>query len=187
MTYRIPSESELPDDLQDRLSSTFDYETIRQLLVNTYYRGPIPGGDEESETLADQGHALASMPGSHRKSVLRKATEVGIVAETSEGYVTTERGAALLERMTDCAECGTEEQPGFLPVEDDSHRRYDTACRSCEEFYRPGPDGDVTPGEWHHFERDEDSLEAAVEAMQANPDVELWLNAMSLTYANNQI
>jgi hypothetical protein len=128
------------------------------------------------------------MPSTHRNSVLRKAKEVDVIVETSEGYATTSRGADILERMRLCDDCGTQEIPGLIPVGRGSYyTRHSTACPSCNDFRDRGQDGSLRRGEWHYFERDDESLESAVEAMEANSNVELWLNSMSLSNAKKQI
>ena len=191
MSSRIKSESDLPSDFQSRLSSTFDYSNIKQLLANTYYRGPIVEGEGGSGGygLRKRGHVLSGMPGNWRGSVLRKAEEVDILVETSEGYVTTGRGAKILERMMYCDDCGTQELPSLIPV-GRKHSVYVThrpTCPSCRDFQDVNPDGSMEYGKVHHFERDDDSLEAAVEAMETNQNIELWLNGMSLDQAKKQI
>ena len=190
MTGWIQSESDLPSDFQSRLSSTFDYANIKQLLANTYYRGPIPEGEGGSggHGLRKRGHVLMRKPDTHRNSILRKATEVDVIVETSEGYATTSRGADILERMMLCDDCGTQEIPGLIPVGRGSYYTiHNTACPSCNDFRDPGKDGSLRVGEWHYFERDDESLESAVNAMEANSNVELWLNGMSLSNAKKQI
>jgi hypothetical protein len=190
MSGRIQSESDLPSEFQSRLSSTFDYANIKQLLANTYYRGPIPKGEGGSggHGLRKRGHVFMGMPGNHCDSVLRKATEVNIIVETSEGYVTTADGANILEKMMICEDCGTQEIAGLMPSGQGSYyTRHSTACPSCEDFRDQDKDGGMKLGKWYYFERDNDSLESAVDAMVANPDVELWLNGMPLPSAKKQI
>lgn len=190
MSSWIQSESDLPSDFQSRLSSTFDYTNIKQLLANTYYRGPLPEGDGGSGGygLSKRGHVFMGMPSTHRDSVLRKATEADVIVETSEGYASTGRGADILERMMICEDCGTQEIPGLIPVGRGSfYTRHSTACPSCNDFRNRGRDGSMHLGVWHYFERDDDSLESAVDAMEANSNVELWLNGLSLSNAKKQI
>lgn len=191
MSSRIQTKSDLPSDFQNRLSSTFDYSNIKQLLTHTYYRGPIPEGEGGSGGygLRKRGHVLAGMPGNWRESILRKAKEVDVLLETSEGYVTTDRGAKILERMMYCDDCGTQELPALIPVghKPSVYVTHRATCPSCRDFQVVNPDGSMEYGKIHHFERDGGSLEAAVEAMEGNQKVELWLNGMSLTQAKKQI
>lgn len=190
MTRVIQSESDLPSDFQPRLSSTFDYVNIKQLLANNFYRGPIPEGEGGSggHGLRKRGHVFMGMPDNHRDSILRKAREVDVIVETSEGYATTSRGVDILERMMSCDDCGTQEIPGLIPVGRGSYyTRQTTACPSCNDFRDLGKDGSMQRGEWHYFERDDDSLESAVDIMEANSNVELWLNGMTLSNAKKQI
>ncbi|WP_280585361.1 hypothetical protein [Halorubrum sp. Boch-26] len=190
MNSQIQSESDLPSDIKSRVSSTFSYNNIKQLLANTHYRGPLPEGKGGSggSGLRKRGHVLMGMPGTNRVSVLRKATETNLIVETSSGYATTDRGADLLERLMICDECGSQEIPGLIPVGRSSHyTRHSTACPSCNDFQYPDKDGGLKLGEWHHFERDSSSLKSAVDAVESNSNVDLWLNGMSLSAAKNQI
>jgi len=112
------------------------------------------------------------MPGNWRESILRKAKEVDVLLETSEGYVTTERGAKILERMMYCDDCGTQELPALIPVgrKPNVYVTHRATCPSCRDFHDVNPDGSIEYGKIHYFERDGDSLEAAVEAMGAKSE-----------------
>lgn len=187
MAETIDSKTDLPDDIQSKVSSTFDFKFIRKLLRNSHYKGPIVEGEggRGGHGLRRRGYALAGMPSSHRKSVLRKATQLDLVVEVDDGYATTVRGSDLLRQMTVCEECGEREVPTLMPV---GRRRSAfvnllTFCPECYDFKERGEDGSFQYGERYRFERDEGNLREAVEAMEANEDVVLWLNEMTFDEA----
>jgi hypothetical protein len=191
MAGTIDSEDDLADDIQSKVSSTFDLNFIRKLLRNSYYKGPIVEGEggRGGHGLRHRGYALAGMPSSHRKSVMRKATEVDLVVELNNGYATTARGSSLLRQMTDCEECGEREVPTLMPV----GRRHSafvnllTFCPNCNDFEERSEDSRFRYGKKYRFNRDEESLREAVEAMVANENVVLWLNNMTLDKAVDEL
>jgi len=185
MSSGIHSSSDLPSDIQAETTNTFDFAMIRDLLHDTYYMGPIPEGSSGSGLRQRHG-ALAGKPESHRTHVLDKAMNANLVFETQDGYVTTSRGANLAEEIAVCDQCGGEEVPAkVIPGRIRGRRTVSTSlttlCPSCDD-HLDDPDQDRV---WR-FERDDDSLEKAVEAVE-NTNAVLYLNDMTLSQANSYL
>lgn len=87
MTPPIDSMSDLPQDVQDRESSTFDFAKVKAILKDGYFRGPAVNEDDYRGGMRSQ--SLRGDPATHRKSILRKAVETDILEETPLGYATT--------------------------------------------------------------------------------------------------
>lgn len=191
MADTIDSEDDLPEDLQNKVSSTFDLNRIKRILTNTYYRGPIPEGEGGSggHGLRKRGHALMGLPGTHRQSVLRKATETDLITELSDGFASTSRGSDLLQQMISCDDCGEKEVPARLcgGSKRSAYIAQTTVCPSCHEIEELDDDDHVVYGNIYHFERDDGSLQRAVEAMQSNKNIDLWLNELSLSEAEELV
>lgn len=191
MTNKIDSEDDLPDDIRSHVSSTFDFPLIQNLLTTTYYKGPIPEGEggRGGYGLRHRGHALMGMPSTHRKSVLRKAKDVELITEFPEGYVTTPRGADLLQQMAICDDCGEREVPAEIPIgrkrQGSIYVDFRTTCPSCTEF-EEREDDSLRYGKFYRFNSDEERFETAVNAMEKE-GVEVWLNGMSLEDAKDEL
>lgn len=191
MADTIDSEEDLPEDIQDKVSSTFDLNRIKRLLTNTYYQGPIPEGEGGTggHGLRKRGHALMGKPRTHRQSILGKATETNLITELSDGFASTSRGVELLQQMIYCDDCGEKEVPARLcgGSKRNAYISQTTVCPSCHEIEELDDGDNIVYGNIYHFERDDESLQRAVEAMQSNENVELWLNGLSLSEAEELV
>ena len=168
----IRSMADLPKDVRERESATFDFGKVKTLLTEAYYRGPAIHEDDSKKGL--RARALRGNPSSHRKSILKKATETNLLMETSEGYATTSHGYELLNQMTVCETCGQDEEPFGAGIRTGKYSGYYavlTKCPSCED---PTGADNVTK----HV-RDEDELEEAVRVMESQ-DVICYLNGKSI-------
>ena len=180
MSQRIGSMADLPQDVQDQESATFDYGQVRTLLLAAYYRGPAVNDDDSHRGL--RASALRGSPSSHRSSILRKAENVNLVEETPEGYATTDRGLDLLEQMMICEDCGGDQSIYAAVQSLGRHRGYIalvTICLSCHDD--PTSSSNVS-----EYNRNDEGLEKAVDAME-NHSVVCYLNGMSLDQAKSHL
>lgn len=171
----ITSMDDLPQDIQNQESATFDFNKVRNILTEGYYRGPSVHDDDSHRGM--RRHALRGDPTSHRTSILRKATDTNLLEETSLGYATTPRGYDILDEMTICDQCGGDKDPVHIVVPYGRHRAFTavhTYCMNCED-----PTGAQNTST---HQRDDDELERAVRAMESN-NVICYLNGLSLSGA----
>lgn len=175
----VDSIEDLPREVQDRESATFDFNKVRALLVSGYFRGP---------TVHDDGHrggmrrqALRGDPASHRKSILRKAVECDLLQETPSGYATTPHGYNILQQMAICDSCGGAEDPFIAGIITGRYSGYGaifTECLSCDD---PRSSTNVK-----RYERSNDRLEDAVRTMESN-DVVCYLNGETIDQVKRRL
>lgn len=184
----------LPADIVDELTGTaFSPGRLRKLLRDTYYLGPIGigaggirriyGGGKAGTEMRRPGGALYNFPRSWRFAALERGLKTGIITHTGNGqFAATERGAALLELIDECPDCGIQRQPhirhsmyvGNPNTEGhiESHRLL-TACPECgaNGYSRGNRGGGV---DYEQFERDEEALESAQERIADTPEARTY-------------
>lgn len=181
---------QLPDDVRDALTKrAFSFGSLRKLLRDTYYMGPIGigsggwrgiyGGGQPGTQLRRPGGALYNFPRSWRYAALERALDTGVVTHVGNGrFAATERGVAVLHRIDVCPDCGEDREPyveSSYYVGDpnsDGHienHRLVTRCPECgTDGY--GGHGDSHGRSYKDFERDDDRVEAAVDAIADHPE-----------------
>ena len=114
-----------------------------------------------------------------------RATNTNLILETQDGYVTTDRGADLAEEMAICDQCGGQEVPAkVIPGRigrGNVSTSLTTLCPSCDDHL----DDNSVDRVWR-FERDDDSLEQAVTAIEST-GANLYLNGMTLSQAKSYL
>ena len=168
----ITSMDGLPQDVQDQESSTFDFDKVRSILIAGYYRGPAIHEDDSKGGM--RASALRGDPASWRKSILGKATDTNLLRETPKGYATTPHGRDLLEQMTVCDDCGSQQEPYGAVIKTGKYRGYYTIIPQC-----PHCDDPLSVSNVEKHVRDDDELEEAVEVMESH-NVVCYLNGKSI-------
>lgn len=163
---------DLPQDVQDQQSSTFDFGKVRSLLIAGYYRGPAVHKDDSKTGM--RASALRGDPASWRKSILRKATNTNLLKETPKGYATTPHGHGLLEQMTICDDCGSQQEPYGAVIRTGKFSGYYSVIPQCPNCNDP-----LSAKNVEEHVRDDDELEEAVEVMESH-DVVCYLNGESI-------
>ena len=179
MPSQIDSMADLPDDVREKESSTFSFGKVKQILTAGYYTGPAEHSDSSRSGM--RAFALRGDPSSHRKSILRKATETNLLEETPEGYATTPHGADLLDKITICDECGSDQSPYIAGIKTGRVSGYGlvhTQCPSCDD-----PLNSVNVEE---FTRSDEQLKEAIETMESN-GVVCYLNGKDLSQAKSDL
>lgn len=113
----------LPEDIRSRLTKrAFSPGSLRKLLIDTYYAGPIGigrggwiglygGGAPGTEMRRPHG-ALYNFPRSWRYAALQRALNTGIITHVGDGkFAATQRGVALLNIVDRCPEHNTTRKP----------------------------------------------------------------------------
>lgn len=171
---------DLPQEVQDQESATFDFGKVRTLLLAGYYRGPAENDDDSRGGL--RAAALRGNPATHRTSILRKAVETNLLEETPDGYATTPHGFELLQQMMICEDCGGDQSAFITGIPTGRHSGYAaiiTVCPSC----RDNPTSSTNVSE---FERSEESLREAIRAMESH-DVVCYLNGKSVNQVKDEL
>lgn len=163
---------DLPQEVQNRESATFDFGKVRQLLTEAYYRGPSV--HEAGSHGGMRQFALRGDPASHRKSILRKARETDLIEETPRGYATTPHGYDILSEITVCSDCGQDEAPIQAGIRTGKHFGYILLFTSCTSCNNP-----TSATNTALFQRNDDELEEAVRIMESH-DVVCYLNGDSI-------
>jgi hypothetical protein len=167
----ITSMDGLPKDVQDRESGSFDFGKVKSILIAGYYRGPAVHKDHSKA-----GMRAKALRGDHpnwRNSILRKATETDLLKQTPKGYATTPHGHNLLEQITVCDNCGSQQEPYGATIRTGRFSGYygvHTQCPQCDD---PLSSTNVEK----HVRDDE--LEEAVEVMESH-NVVCYLNGKSI-------
>lgn len=175
----IATMTDLPQDVQNKESATFDFGKVSGLLRDGYFRGPAKHEDDSKGGLRTQ--SLRGDPATHRKSILRKATETNLLEETPNGYATTPRGYDLLEQIMVCEDCGGDEEPVSAVVRTGKYFGYGaifTVCPSCKN------PTSAQNASW--YSRDDDSLKEAVRTMESH-SVVCYMNGMTLDQAKSSL
>lgn len=183
----------LPDDVENVLTKrAFSPGALRKLLRDTYYRGPIKigsggwrgvwGGGQPGTGLRRPNGALYGFPRSWRYAALQRGLETDLITKVGAGFVATERGAAVLALIDECPDCGIQREPYIYssyyqgnPNTDghlESHNLV-TACPECgTDGY--GEVGDSVQTSYSEYERSEDAVEFATEAISEEPDARAY-------------
>lgn len=170
---------DLPQDVQDRENSTFDFGKVRKLLIAGYYRGPAVHEDDSKAGM--RASALRGDPPTWRKSILGKATDTNLLKETPEGYATTSRGYDLLEEMTVCDDCGSQQEPYGAGIRTGKYSGYYAIIPEC-----PHCDDPLSANNVEKHVRDNDQLEEAVKVMESH-DVVCYLNGKSINQVKQDL
>lgn len=152
--------TDLPQEIQNKESATFDFGTIRTLLQDGYFRGPAIHDDDSHKGLRKQ--SLRGDPSSHRKSILGKATDTNILKQTPKGYATTQKGYNLLQDMMICDNCGTKEESYVSAVRRGQYSGSSVIHTNC-----PSCDNPLSATNTDTYTRSNDRLEEAVDVMEA--------------------
>jgi hypothetical protein len=111
-------DKELEQEIREKVSATFNGNTLRKLVRDLYWFGPMKEGvggkmrmDIDDDFRKGTGlrrpkGALYQTPESHRKSILRKALEIGLIEKHGNEYVATEKGNTVRETLDICDDCG---------------------------------------------------------------------------------
>lgn len=170
---------DLPAEIQDRESSTFDFVTVKQLLIAGYYTGPAENDDSSRGGM--RAFALRGDPSTHRKSILRKAVEADLLEETPSGYATTSHGVDILDRIAICEECGGEQLAYSTGVRTGKHSGFHLVFLECPSCNDPTHGRNV-----EEFVKPDGEMEEAINVMESY-DVVCYLNGKNVAQAKSDL
>lgn len=178
----------LPDDIEDRLTKkAFSPGSLRKLLRDTYYMGPISigtggyrtaiaGGGEAGTGMRRPSGCLYNFPRSWRYAALERALNLGLITNCGTNFVTTERGAATLFEIDICPDCGDQREPMIESTyhvgnpNTEGHMENHRLITRCPECGDNGYSDNVSGRGYKEYERDEDRIEAVESALADFPD-----------------
>lgn len=170
----------LPDDVQAELTkAAFNPGTVRELIRDTYYMGPIGIGrggwigalnnGQPGTQLRRPNGALYNYPRSWRYTALERALRAGIIQHVGGGrFASTERGVAILRRIDHCPDCDETRVPMV------KHSRYvgnpntegsiesHALVTQCPECGGTGYDYGAASAGYEDYVRDEEYVEKIV-------------------------
>ena len=114
----------IPSDVREKISKTFNFDTIIGLLRDTAwfvtpegeggkqcYHYPPCGCGYPGTGLRRPNGVLYGQPKTVRKSILSKALDSGLIVETPKGFKATEKGVELLLKFDICPDCNEVRRP----------------------------------------------------------------------------
>lgn len=183
---------QLPEDIDsERTKRAFSPGTIRKLLIDCYYAGPIGigrggwrglygGGSPGTEMRRPHG-ALYNFPRSWRFASLKRALETGIITHVGGGkFATTERGVSLLKQIDVCDNC---EKTRVPMVQKSTYIRSPTSethiesrklVTECPECGANGYSSGNSTQEYEEFERSEERIKYATDQIAAFPEAVIY-------------
>lgn len=183
----------LPEDIRDALTKkAFSPGSLRKLLRDTYYMGPISvgrggwrgalGNGKPGTGMRRPDGALYNFPRSWRYAALERALNLGLIVHAGAGFCATERGVAVLNRIDVCPDCGERRVPGIRSTyyvgdpnsegHQESHRLV-TYCPDCGGRGYGGAGSSVSSGV-SEYERDDEYVSKAVEAISEYPSARTY-------------
>jgi hypothetical protein len=182
----------LPDDIRSELTkAAFSPGTLRKVLRDTYYMGPIGvgrggwrgayGDGQPGTEMRRPGGALYNFPRSWRYAALQRALNAGLITHVGGGrFAATERGVAVLRLIDECPDCGRQRVPGIRSTyyvgnpNSEGHIENHRLITYCPECGGDGySDGNSASGV-SEYDRDPDHVDRVVEWISDHPSARTY-------------
>jgi hypothetical protein len=180
----------LPEDIRAALTKkAFSPGSLRRILRDTYYMGPIAvgtggwrgmfGGEPGTGMRRPDG-ALYNFPRSWRYAALERALNLGLIVHVGAGFSATERGVAVLKRIDVCPDCGEERVPGIYSTyyvgnpNSEGHLESHSLVTYCPACGTDGYGGANVGASTSRYERDDEYVDRAVNLISEYPEARTY-------------